>query len=379
MTKRIILFIIFLYSFIIACSEPVFRYALTNWRPESYNLFVFYESKLDLNDSTLVRYTIDEARTGRLSVLNVKLINLSDGKYEKMLVDHIDYNKLPYCVLSYPGYRNDILPIWSGEFSKENVEKILYSPARKEISRRILDGDAGVWLVVDDKNKKSISTISKLMKLFRIQNKSKLLNLLDKYLKQINETFKCPAPSVNGEDYDPNDSVSVKFTTLHLDKNNPEEEIFLKMLTRLNNKTINQEGEFVFPIFGRGRTLPVIDGESINKEKIYDVAKFLTGPCACIVKAENPGVDILFTVSWVNRKTNYEVFAIIEDVPLAGIGNIENNEVLKNNKHNNITIKRDYKLMTLKDWVLLIVTCMLLIVIFISICISVLKKTKGEK
>lgn len=376
MIKKIIVFILFCFTLLSACSEPVFRYALKNWRPESYNLFVFYDSKLNTNDSILVKYTIEEARTGRLSVLKVKLLDVNNLNYENSINSQVDKSKLPYCVLGYPSLRNDVVPIWSGEFNRGNVEKILYSPARKEIAKRILSGEAGVWLVINDNKTEKKSILSKLLNLVGIKSKNKILKILDKNIKHINNTFRCPGSPTNNDDYNPEDSVSVTFSTYQLDINDPEEEIFISMLTKLNNKDKIQNNALIFPIFGRGRTLPVITDDELNKEKIFEVATFLSGPCACIVKAENPGVDILFTISWVNRKTNYEVFAIIEDAPLNGIGNFTKNEFKQIDDEVNEPFSKEAHLLTSLEWILLISISLILIFSFAIVSFLIIKKRR---
>jgi hypothetical protein len=58
------------------------------------------------------------------------------------------------------------------------------------------------------------------------------------------------------------------------------------------------KGPALFPIFGRGRLLTALPEERITKEEISDIASFLIGPCSCVVKEQNPGVDLFFTVDW---------------------------------------------------------------------------------
>lgn len=381
MIQRIILIIITGFALLSACSEPVFRYALKNWRPESYNLIVFYDSELNESDSLLVSYTIEEARTGRLSVLNVTLIDINSTikNYKSEFSDLLDLKKLPSCILTYPGLKNDIIPIWSGEFNKLNIDKILYSPARKEIANRILNGDAGVWLLIEDINKDNKKSLFfRVLDFLGYNPEDKIFKTINKNLKKINATLKCPASNENDANQPVDDSVSVKFSTYRLSADNIEEEIFIRILSKLNNKTIEKDGTLIFPIFGRGRTLPPIAGDELNKDVIYDVAKFLTGPCACIVKAENPGVDILFTVTWVNRKTNYEVFALIEETPLKGIGDFARKDTENINVKNYKERKREYQFVSKKDWLILSTGSLMFIVLFVFISVSIIKNKKNK-
>src|SRR5690606_30723445 len=80
------------------------------------------------------------------------------------------------------------------------------------------------------------------------------------------------------------------------------EEVLLQMLLRCEPDLLPREGEeirpMVFPIFGRARALYALVGGGIHPVPIERAAQFLTGPCSCQVKAENPGVDLLLAARW---------------------------------------------------------------------------------
>ena len=52
------------------------------------------------------------------------------------------------------------------------------------------------------------------------------------------------------------------------------------------------------PVFGRGRALYALVGKGINEDTIEEACKFVTGPCGCEVKRQNPGMDLLMLESW---------------------------------------------------------------------------------
>ena len=54
--------------------------------------------------------------------------------------------------------------------------------------------------------------------------------------------------------------------------------------------------KFAADRIGRGRALAVVPREQITEEAISEVCRFLVGPCSCVVKARNPGFDILLPV-----------------------------------------------------------------------------------
>jgi hypothetical protein len=53
-----------------------------------------------------------------------------------------------------------------------------------------------------------------------------------------------------------------------------------------------------FPIFGRGRVLYSLAGKGINLNNILSANSFLSGPCACTVKEQNDGYDLLLCADW---------------------------------------------------------------------------------
>jgi hypothetical protein len=58
------------------------------------------------------------------------------------------------------------------------------------------------------------------------------------------------------------------------------------------------EETMVFAIFGRGLALPPCLGEGINEQNLVGDLRFLSGPCSCTIKYQNPGVDLLLAWDW---------------------------------------------------------------------------------
>ncbi|MDE2714511.1 MAG: hypothetical protein OSB74_09135, partial [Verrucomicrobiota bacterium] len=59
-----------------------------------------------------------------------------------------------------------------------------------------------------------------------------------------------------------------------------------------------QHEPMAFPVFGRGRALNALVGKGINADMIDEASAFLSGPCSCQVKRQNPGFDLLTSVNW---------------------------------------------------------------------------------
>ena len=56
------------------------------------------------------------------------------------------------------------------------------------------------------------------------------------------------------------------------------------------------------PVFGQGRALLVLKNDEITKENIYEICSFITGPCSCQIKSQNPGIDLFIPADWYSTE-----------------------------------------------------------------------------
>jgi hypothetical protein len=123
-------------------------------------------------------------------------------------------------------------------------------------------------------------------------------------------------------------SLQIRFSIVRVSRDDAKEQAFIDML--LDSEEGLRDEEFqgqpmTFPIFGRGRALYAVIGEGINREVIFDVCRFLVGPCSCQVKNQNPGTDLLMAVNWEESITPQ--IAVDESLPpLPVIGTVASEE-----------------------------------------------------
>ncbi len=55
---------------------------------------------------------------------------------------------------------------------------------------------------------------------------------------------------------------------------------------------------FVFPIFGRGRMIEPLPPEQFEASSVVAACKYMVGECSCVIKALNPGVDLILNTDW---------------------------------------------------------------------------------
>jgi hypothetical protein len=92
--------------------------------------------------------------------------------------------------------------------------------------------------------------------------------------------------------------LKIAFSIVRVARSDPAERLLVDQLLNWNPSLRNATKTLLFPVFGRGRVLPPAVGEGIRSEVIATMARLLTGPCSCQIKAMNPGFDLLMAAKW---------------------------------------------------------------------------------
>lgn len=272
-----------------ACSTPVFRYALEWWDPAPYDVIVFHRGALSAKDlaavETLRKKTDDEQISANMIVRTVDLAREPSLRMQKLWKSE-STKELPRVIVCSPERQGHKNVVWSGSLTEISVSLIADSPKRREIVRRILTGDGIVWVFLESGDK---GPDEAAVGFLRTQSKK---------LKRAFEQSPFPGDAIDEQD---GETSSWKFSPslVRVSRTDPVEQVFIKMLLasepgldRLSEKPI------AFPVFGRGRLLCALVGGGINEKTIGAMAAFLTGPCSCLVKDMNPGVDLLMSADW---------------------------------------------------------------------------------
>lgn len=270
-----------------ACSVPVFRYALERWPADLYDITVFHRGPLAPGDRAALEELEKSSSDAPYANLEVTTVDLA-GELEEptqKLWETQAAPEPPWTVVRYPKELETEQVVWSGPLGASAVRKLLHSPVRREVARRILRGNAAVWILLESGNKKKDDAAA---------------GLLETHLKELEKTL--DLPELFAEDFgtDPEDvpELGISFSTIRLSRSNPEEQMFVKMLLGPDPELGKLAEPVAFPVFGRGRLLCALAGEQIDEENVEAVCSFLVGPCSCQVKAMNPGVDLLMSVDW---------------------------------------------------------------------------------
>ncbi|MFN3190644.1 MAG: hypothetical protein ACE361_08990 [Aureliella sp.] len=273
-----------------ACNIPVFRYALERWKSDTYEVLIFHGQNFDRQASEPIRRL--QAQADRLGNISMSFVNLDSMSAEQSATwkrlgtaaESSDIrNRTPYVVLQ-TRLRQKPLPIWQGALSDFETAGLLASPARQQIASRLLTGDSVVWVLLLSENERANANARAVLKDAFEQLESRV---------RIPEGVGLPGSELFSEI-----PLLVQFNTVEIEHDAPNEVFFRRLCEQLQPDHDPKSEPFIVPVFGRGRALEVIPGSQLNTTTIEELTLFLSGPCSCQVKDQNPGFDLLFSVDW---------------------------------------------------------------------------------
>lgn len=270
----------------LACQIPVFRYALERWPVDDYELVLLHSGTLSEDVETLAR-RLDEAASGPLN-LKVRRVDITQPLPEGIPSTVTQIRDLPALGLRYPDHARIDASAWSGALLPATVGALLDSPARREIARRILDGHAVVWALLEcsdgEKNRRARAA-------------------LDESLAALGREIKLPSREVLEGDSEWRSgfpiTLKIEFSVVPITAGDRSEDVFRSTLLGLE-PDLREVGDepIAIPVYGRARALHALVGAGIHGDTIVEAVRTLTGPCACTLKRDNPGTDLLFAVEW---------------------------------------------------------------------------------
>ncbi len=308
---------------LMACSVPVFQYALDHWRPDDYQVFVYHDQELSEQDQARLQDVRDQAAAAGAN-LQLRTIDLREelDSADRQRWEHVsalsdqdqddqDQDQgdaaLPRMVVNLPAnVAGGEAIVGTAAWNDEEVERLIDSPARIELGERLIEGEV-VWVYLESGSAADDEIRFELLR-----------GELDKQQQTLE------LPEIDPDDLDElsgdAEELAVRFSAMRISRDDPAEKWFREMLLSTEPDLRDEElvdQAMVFPVFGRGRALYALVGDGINPDVIQEAAVFLTGACQCTVKAENPGVDLLLPVRWDQYIQPPEPDAV--DLPLVGL------------------------------------------------------------
>lgn len=278
----------------VACSVPVFRYALERWPSDPYDVLLLHDGPLSEELSALIETLKTEALENAFDA-NIWLTDLDVSTEEgaeqaKDILGEIPV-EMPRIAVTAPntpsGGESAGSVIWGAPFDANALRKVLESPVRRELGKRILEGDSAVWLLLESGDTKADDAAAKMIEdmLEEAEKQLQLPDIAPQDMRYLSVGEGVP-------------ELKLQFSMMRLSRDDAEEEFLLETLLHSEGDLKDFDQPIVFPIYGRGRALYALVGPGINEDNIAEACMFLTGACSCEVKDLNPGTDLLMSVNW---------------------------------------------------------------------------------
>ena len=267
---------------------PVFRYALERWQADPYDLILYHRGPLSEEQEEWVQ-TMEQASEDipytNLFVTRVDLDSQDVPEEALALWEKQDNAQPPWLVLLFAARPGPPDPIWSGPLTPTHVARILDSPARRELAKRLGEGESAVWILLEvgdpERDEAAQETLTQALE--KLKKELALPDLAAWGMPEVPEGWP---------------ELKVDFSVISVSRKDVKESILVEMLLRVEDDLLEYQEPMALPLFGRGRALYALVGRGIHEENVAEACAFLVGPCLCQVKGMIPGRDIIFSAHW---------------------------------------------------------------------------------
>ncbi len=273
-------------AFALACDVPVFSYAIQHWESDSYIVHVFHHGALTSGDQLMLSLLNDAAADTMSLNIVVHTVDLEQPQEAGLLelyANHLE-GVSPGLLMHYPATARIQRPVHAGALDETGIRRLVDSPARREIVKRLLRGDMAVWVLLESGNRREDNQAART---------------LEAELARMAKVLQLPTKDRWAWSEDIDAEAGVRFSMLRVSRAAPEEEMLVRMLVKSEPDLAERAASpMAFPVYGRGLILYALVGAGINEWTIADACEFVIGPCSCQVKAANPGTDLLLAMDW---------------------------------------------------------------------------------
>ncbi|WP_395746751.1 hypothetical protein [Prosthecobacter sp.] len=261
--KRLILLFALWTTSALACTIPVFRFALDRWEADKFHLVLPQAVAKDSAIQDLLRPLRANGKA------NLDITTSKDAAQQDTTL----------------GYSRDSeKQVWSGRLDAAALAAVLDSPARQKLVQQLLAGDSVIWVIADSGSPVDVLEVERI----------------EKRLKFLEQVAALPIQDPNDPDSQlgPGPPLRLKFSTLRLRRNDPAESLLLRMLAGPKADFDPAITSFAGAVFGRGRVLGAWPLGVLDDASLETACMFLVGRCGCRLKNESPGWDILLNLDW---------------------------------------------------------------------------------
>lgn len=274
-----------------ACQVPVFRYALERWNADRYTVIVLSDGPLEV-DAVASWKKIKELAQQPTSGFDVRQVDVSKQPSAAELEIWKRYSGVsqgnPLMAVLYPDRAQVATRIaHCAPFSAGNVSSVTASPARTKLVSELIGGDSATWIFLRSGNKTKDDAALAVLK-EHLPKEEKRIELPSA------EELEVSAAVIENSRI----KLRIGFSVVEVSRDDSGEQFLVDALLNSEGDLRDYDEPMAFPVFGRGRVLYALVGKGINAETISSAHTFITGPCSCQVKNQNPGFDLLTGWDW---------------------------------------------------------------------------------
>jgi len=288
-----------------ACNTPVYRYAMENWAPAPYYVFYLHRGG-EAEEDKQVNRKIAELAEEAPAVANVAFlaVDVSKGPQLDRLGEFVNKlwqsdhgGKVPMHLVLSPRGAN----LFAGRLEPAAVQAMIDSPVRTRLGKLFEEGNAAVLLMLPGSDAAANRQAEKAAgQIVALANSGEIPGVSAIGPGGFPATLPPQAPPAAPLGNSPaGPSATLKVALLKVSRTDPAEQWLIRSLMAIEPDLHElAEQPMVFTVFGRARALEPCVGKGINEENLSQDLAFLTGPCSCMVKEQNPGVDLLLRWDW---------------------------------------------------------------------------------
>lgn len=288
-----------------ACSTPVFRYAMYNWPTAPYYFFYFHDGQIPEEDKAIHEQLEKLATADKPSNVRLTVIDVTNEEQLKYIPEVVLKSREAQAKDNEPlfvVYTSWGAELYVGKLDAEMLGTLVDSPMRQQIAKRFHQGNATVMLILKSSDEKANKEAAKVAR--QLVAKAKAGEIV--VSSELDYMMPPPPPAEgsdgeSAEDQPPAEPEpeKMKIAVLELSRDDANEKWLLRSLLAVEPDLDKfADKPMVFAMYGRGRVLPPYIGKGIHVDNLVDCASFLGGACSCMIKDQNPGVDLLMQWDW---------------------------------------------------------------------------------
>jgi len=267
---------------VLGCSTPVYRYAMYNWASWPYYVFYFHHGAPPEEDKAVNK--LFEELPEADPPANVMLTTIDVSKKEefdrlpevvrKAYQTHADGKQPLHLVMTSRG-----VEMFAGRLDDATVRSMIASPKRTKLAELLGEGNAAILLTLTGPDAAENQRAEKVV---------------NEVIKEVSAE-----PEETPDEYPDAPEEPLKVAAMKVSRTDPAEKWLVRMLLVVEPDLHEfPKDAMIFAAYGRGRVMPPYLGKGINTDNLFDCIAFLAGACSCMVKQQNPGVDLLMQWDW---------------------------------------------------------------------------------